>query len=134
MELPAGYLDALSDELAPFGLDLRAVTSDDDGTEVSYRTDAASFVRAHPDLGIAESYGSAWPPDELTFWLRFTPGGDPVELVFETVDLLAQTASVDPGLRDRLNTLDHPGDHAEAVGEALAVALNPSSEASDYFE
>ncbi len=134
MQLPDGYLDALSDELSPFGFDLGQVCEDADGIAISFRTDPASFVRRYPDLGIEESYGKQWPPAELTLWLRYSRGGDPVEFVFETVDLLTQTASSDRELRDRLNTVADPADHAEAVGEALSLALTPPDEQTDYFE
>lgn len=134
MDLPVGYVEALCDELAPYGFDLRTVLQDDDGTVITFRTDADSFERQHPDLGIAESYGSGWPPEELTLRVCLAGSGDPIQIDFETIDLLAQTASSDRALRDRLNTLADPSDHAMAVGEALGLALSPQPEPSDYFD
>jgi len=51
---------------------------------------------------------------------------------FETVDLLAQTASTDRALRDRLNTLADPADQAAAVGQALAAAIAEPEEADAF--
>jgi hypothetical protein len=126
VQIPGGYIDALSDELAPFGLEFLGVNQGSDDTVISFRADPDSFVRQHPDLGIAESYGAAWPPDGLELRLGFGTAGDPVQLDFETIDLLGQTSSTDPELRDRLNTLDDPADHAVAVGQAVALALAPT--------
>lgn len=120
--LPEGYLDALRDELAPFGLELGSLADTPGVTEVVFTADAESFARTHSWLGIEESYGRAWPPAQLELRLRFD-SGDPTRVEFETVDLLAQTASTDPALRDRLNTLADPADQAAAVGQALAEAI-----------
>lgn len=134
MDLPDGYIDALSDELAPYGLEFSAVNRDGADTEIVFHADPDSFVQQFRGLGIAESYGSAWPPAALALRLHFDAGGDPVELDFETVDLMAQTASTDPALRDRLNTLADPADHAVAVGQALALAITPTEANQPYFE
>lgn len=68
-------------------------------------------------------------------WLRFDRHGDPYEISFETFDLLADTASNDPQLNARLNTLEDPSDQASAIGEALYAALHPQHhEYSDYLE
>ncbi|MFZ0529361.1 MAG: hypothetical protein WAL91_02345 [Propionicimonas sp.] len=136
MELPDGYLDALSDELAPYGFEFGSIEPDDDrGQALCYRADPEGFAREHPDAGIEDSYGSRWPPAGLELWLRFDRHGDPYDISFETIDLLASTASSDPQLNARLNTLDDPADHASAVGEALYAALLPEREAPhDYLE
>lgn len=123
VELPDGYVDALSDELAPYGFEFLGVRRDAEGLELDFRADPDSFVRHYPDLGIAESYGQSWPPVGLHLRLRVDGRGDPVQLDFETIDVLVHTASVDPELRDRLNTLADPADHAVAVGQAVAAAL-----------
>lgn len=129
--LPEGYLDALRDELAPLGLEYGSAIDGPGVTEVVFTADPESFVRAHPWLGIEESYGRNWPPEQLELRLRFDRG-DPTQVEFETVDLLAQTASTDPALRDRLNTLDDPADQAAAVGQALAEALAEPTEAEVF--
>ncbi|MBA3022175.1 hypothetical protein [Propionicimonas sp.] len=134
MKLPDGYVDALSDELAPYGLEFAAVSEDSDGLEITFRADAGAFAAQYPDFGVAESYGSTWPPAELTLSLRFDVGGNPVQFVFETVDLLTQTASIDLSLRDRLNTVDDPADHAVAVGEAFALAVSADEPDQSYFD
>jgi hypothetical protein len=129
--LPEGYLDALRDELAPFGLEYDSATEDDGVTAVVFTTDPESFVRAHPQLGIEESYGRNWPPARLELRLEYELG-DPTQVEFETIDLLAQTASTHPSLRDRLNTLADPADQAAAVGEALAEALAEPEQAEAF--
>jgi hypothetical protein len=129
--LPEGYLDALRDELAPFGLEYGSVVEGPGVTEVVFTGDPESVARAHPWLGIEESYGRAWPPAQLELRLRFE-FGDPTQLEFETIDLLAQTASTDPALRDRLNTLEDPADQAAAVGEAIAEAFAEPEEAEAF--
>jgi hypothetical protein len=133
VKIPDGYVDALSDELAPYGLEFDAVREDADGLEISFRADPGSFVGQYPDFGIAESYGSAWPPPQLTMRLRFDVRQNPIQFDFETIDLLTQTASIDAGLRDRLNTLEDPADHAVAVGEAFALALTAEEPDQLYF-
>ncbi|MFN8137558.1 MAG: hypothetical protein U0R79_08315 [Propionicimonas sp.] len=133
MEIPDGYIDALTDELAPFGLEFNSVTTseDDDVTAVLFEADPESFARAYPGLGIEESYGDGWPPACLDLWLKFDRHGDPVEAEFEVFDLLAWAASVDPGLHDRLNVMHDPSDHAVAVGEALRRVLEQESSGPD---
>lgn len=134
VDLPDGYLDALTDELAPFGFEFDQVRQDAEGIELDYRADPDWFVRQYPNFGVEESYGRSWPPAGLHLRLRIDSGGDPVQLEFETIDLFAQTASVDLALRDRLNTLADPGDHAVAVGQALAAALQEPEDAGDYLD
>ena len=134
MELPTGYTDLLCDELAPFGLEFGSITTSDEVTSVRFRADPESFVRAHPGLGIEESYGAQWPPDALALWARFDADANPIEISFEVFDLMIWAASADPGLRDRLNTLADPADHAEAVGEALAAVLYPAEPEDSFLE
>jgi len=132
VELPDGYVDCLRDELAPFGLEFASVATADDLTSVEFRADPESFVRDYPGLGVEESYGEQWPPEFLSLWLRFDAEDNPIEISFEVFDLLIWAASVDPELRDRLNTLADPDDHAAAVGQALAGVLYPA-ETEDVF-
>ncbi|MGV8910553.1 MAG: hypothetical protein ACOH1Y_16355 [Propionicimonas sp.] len=136
MEIPDDYADALTDELAPYGFEFASVSEDDEGgVSVLFEAEPEAFVRANPDLGIEESYGAAWPPDALDLWVKFDRLGDPVQIDFETIDLLSWAAAVDPGLRVRLNTMADPLDHAVAVGEALGAALQPvRSSAEDYLD
>lgn len=134
MQLPDGYLDDLSDELAPYSLEFESVTSSPDGEiEVCFSADPVSFANAHPDLGVEQSYGRSWPPSALHLLLRFGRHLDPMAAEFENLDLLAGTASVDRGLRDRLNTLADPADHAVAVGEAMGRALADTAPGSDDY-
>jgi hypothetical protein len=126
MEIPDDYPDALTDELAPYGFEFTFVSEDEEGcVDVLFEAEPDSFVRAHPRLGIEESYGSAWPPASLRLWLKFDHLGDPIQIDFETIDLLSWAAAMDPELHDRLNTMAEPLDHAVAVGEALGAALQP---------
>jgi hypothetical protein len=136
MEIPDDYADALTDELAPYGFEFVSVSEDDEGgVAVLFEAEPDSFVRAYPGLGIEESYGSAWPPDALELWVKFDRLGDPVQIDFETIDLLSWAAAIDPGLQVRLNTMAEPLDHAVAVGEALGAAVQPErSPAEDYLE
>lgn len=136
MRIPDDYTDALVDELAPFGFEFSSVTPGEvGGTNVLFEADPESFTRAHPGLGIEESYGDEWPPVSLQLWLRFDRRGDPIEIDFEVFDLLAWAASDDPELHARLSSMDHPADHAVAVGEALAEVLEQETVAlDDYFE
>ncbi len=129
--LPEGYLDELRDELAPFGLEYDSLAEGPGVTEVVFTADPESFVRAHPWLGVRESYGRTWPPEQLELHLRYDRG-NPTQVEFETLDLLTQTASTDPALRDRLNTLADPADQAAAVGQALAEALAEPDEAEAF--
>ncbi|HML50763.1 MAG TPA: hypothetical protein PKD84_05035 [Propionicimonas sp.] len=135
MELLEGYIELLMDELAPYGLEFEAVavTPETGWREVTFRADPDSFLRRYPELGLAELYGDEWPPAGLYLRLRINPDGDPTQLEFENTDLMAQTASVDPQLRVRLNTMNDPADHAMAVGQALGLALAPVDEDNDYF-
>lgn len=136
MELPKGYLEALIDELAPFGLEFNAVLpGEEGGSDILFDAGPEAFSQAYPDSGIEDSYGAQWPPQCLDLWLKFDWTGDPVELSFEIFDLLAWSASTDPELHARLNTLDDPADHAVAVGEALGLVLVPPTEEepTDYF-
>ncbi len=136
MQVPDDYPDALQDELAPYGLEFAMVSAGEDGEiAVLFEAEPESFARAYPDLGIEESYGTAWPPAQLQLWVKFDRHGDPIQLDFEVFDLLAWTASVDPELHDRLNTFDDPSDHAVAVGQALGLVLTEAREpVADYLE
>ena len=134
MEIPDDYTDALTDELAPYGLEFASVAQGDEGgTVVLFEAGPESFVRAYPDLGIEESYGSAWPPDQLELRVGFDNRGDPIQIDFETIDLLSWAAAVDPELLVRLNTMTDPLDQAVAVGEALGAALQPERVAADDY-
>ena len=136
MDIPDDYVDALTDELAPYGFEFVSVTENDEGgVAVLFEAEPDSFVRANPELGIEESYSSAWPPDALELWVTFDRLGDPVQIDFETIDLLSWAAANDPGLHVRLNTMAEPLDHAVAVGEALGAALRPEQPGGeDYLE
>ena len=134
MEIPDDYPDALTDELAPYGFEFVSVGEDEEGAiAVLFDAEPESFVRAHPGLGIEESYGSAWPPDSLELWVKFDALGDPIQIDFETIDLLSWAAAMDPGLHDRLNTMAEPLDHAVAVGQALGAALQPDRMPRDGY-
>lgn len=136
MEIPDGYIDALTDELAPYGLEFGAVSTDEDGdTAVRFDADPDSFERLHRGLGIADSYGAAWPPAALHLVVKFDRHGDPIQADFEVFDLLSWAASADPELHDRLNTMDDPSEHAVAVGEALGRVLEQEgSQLGDYLD
>jgi hypothetical protein len=136
MQIPDDYPDALIDELAPYGFQFNSVTETDDGeVAVLFEAEPESFVRAHPGLGIDDSYGTHWPPACLDLWLKFDPHGDPVEISFEVFDLMAWAASADPELHARLNTMDDPADHAVAVGEAMGHVLEQEpAPVDDYLE
>lgn len=136
MDLPDGYLDALIDELAPYGFEFGTTETDEDGGHaLRFQADPESFAREYPAAGIEDSYGGQWPPEHLELWIRLDRHRDPYEISFETLDLLAGTASSDPQLNARLNTLDDALDQASAVGEALHAALHPVQEnLADYLE
>lgn len=136
MQIPEEYPDALIDELAPYGFEFASVSEGEDGeTAVLFEAEPESFVRAHPGLGIEDSYGDEWPPDNLSLWLRFDRHGDPIQIEFEVFDLLAWSASSDPELHARLNTVEDPFEHAEAVGEALGGVLRQEQlQLDDYLE
>jgi hypothetical protein len=136
MQIPDNYPDALTDELAPFGFEFTSVTADEEGgTDVLFEAEPESFARANRVLRLEESYGSAWPPPSLRLWLSFDRFGDPSEIEFETIDLMAWAAAADPALHARLNSLADPLDHAAAVGEALNAALHPDrADAGEYLE
>ena len=127
MDLPDGYLDALSDELAPYGFEFGATTPDEDGgLALRYQADPESFAREFPQAGVEDSYGVHWPPPHLALWLRFDRHGDPYEISFETFDLLADTVlaeltlryrapgrALTPEARERLRSYPWPGNVRE---------------------
>lgn len=136
MQLPDIYPDALTDELAPYGFEFASVSADDEGgAEVIFHAEPASFVRAYPGLGIEESYGRSWPPAQLRLQLLFDRFGDPFHIDFETIDLMAWAAAVDPGLHALLSSMADPSDQAAAVGEALGATLRPEgADGNEYLE
>lgn len=136
MQIPDDYADALTDELGPYGFAYTgSAPTDDGGVDLLFEAEAESFVRANPELGIEESYGGQWPPEALELWLRFDAHGDPVEISFEVFDLLADAASTDPALHARLSSMEDPGDHAVAVGQAMGrVLAGEVAPADDYLE
>lgn len=134
MELPDGYVADLSEDLAPYGLEFAGAQELEGGTELVFTTDPQSFAQQYPQLGVEYAYGQEWPPPQLQLVLDFDGWGNPLRVEFETVDLLAWTASADPGLRNRLNTLDDPEDHAAAVAEAFAQILTVADPDSDYLD
>jgi len=135
MGLPDGYLASLSDNLAPYGLEFATCTELPGGTtELVFTTDPQSFARQHPQLGVEFAYGDEWPPPQLRLILAFDEQLNPLQAEFETVDLLAWTASADPALRNRLNTLDDPEDHASAVAEAFGEILTVADPEDDYLD
>jgi hypothetical protein len=135
MGLPDGYLATLSDDLAPFGLEFGGASElAGGGTELIFTTDPQGFAQQHPHLGVQFAYGQDWPPPRLRLVLEFDRRLNPVRAEFETVDLLASTASANPLLRDRLNTLDNPDDHAAAVAEAFGEILTVSDPSEDYLD
>ncbi len=136
MQIPDTYPDALTDELAPYGFEFSSVSADEEGGAiVAFLAEPESFVRANPGLGIAESYGTAWPPANLRLLLLFDRFGDPFHIDFETIDLMSWAAAADPGLHARLSSMADPADEAAAVGEALGAALHPDrADADEYLE
>jgi len=135
MGLPDGYLDALSEDLAPCGLEFGGSTELAGGiTELVFTTDPEGFAQQHPQLGLHYAYGAAWPPPQLQLVLDFDQRRNPLRVEFETVDLLSWTASANPALRNRLNTLDDPEDHAAAVAEAFGEILTVEDPDGDYMD
>lgn len=135
MGLPHGYLASLSDNLAPYGLEYgRAQELPGGITELVFTTDPEGFARQHPQLGVEFAYGESWPPPQLKLVLDFDQRLNPLRVEFETVDLLAWTASTDAALRNRLNTLDDPDDHAAAVAEAFDQILTVADPNDDYLD
>lgn len=134
MQIPDEYPDALVDELAPYGFEFDSVTTTPDGeTAVLFTAEPESFVRRHPGSGIEDSYQADWPPSALHLWVRFDRHGDPIQLEFEIFDLLAWTASADPELHARLNSMEEPLDHAVAVGEAVGEVLESEQRPTDDY-
>src|SRR5665647_3444660 len=125
MQLPDNYPDALTDELAPYGFEFASVSADDEGgSTVLFVAEPESFVRTNPGLGIEESYGKGWPPEQLRLQLLFDRFGDPFQIEFETIDLMSWAAEADPELHARLSGMADPADQAVAVGEALRAVLS----------
>jgi hypothetical protein len=134
MGLPDGYLATLSDDLAPYGLEYSSTVERPGGiTELIFTTEPEGFAQQHPQLGVEFAYGEDWPPPRLKLLLAFDQRLNPLRAEFETVDLLAWTASADPMLRNRLNTLDDPDDHAAAVAEAFGEILAVADPSGDYL-
>jgi hypothetical protein len=136
MQLPDNYPDALTDELAPYGFEFASVSADDEGgATVLFVAEPESFVRSNRGLGIAESYGTGWPPAHLRLRLLFDRFGDPFHIDFETIDLMSWAAAADPKLHTRLSSMADPADQAAAVGEALGASLQPDrADAEEYLE
>lgn len=140
MAIPDGYVEALIDELAPFGFEYEAARTeseagdDEAGDAIVFEADALSFVQRHRGLGLDEAFGDEWPRHRLTLVIRLDRHGEPYGIEFEIFDVLAWSASVAPDLHDRLNTLDDPTDHAVALGVTLSRLLElPAEPADDYF-
>lgn len=134
MALPDGYLASLSDNLAPYGLESGSAQELAGGiTEVVFTTDPQSFAQQHPQLGVEFAYGDDWPPPQLRLVLAFDEQLNPLQAEFETIDLLAWTSVMHPELRNRLNTLDDPDDHAAAMAEALDRALAEEDPEGEYL-
>lgn len=135
MGLPDGYLEALSEDLAPYGLEFGGSTELAGGiTELIFTTEPQGFAQQYPQLGVEFAYGESWPPPRLQLILDVDQRHNPLRLEFETVDLMAWTASSDPALRNRLNTLDDPDDHAAAVAEAFSEILTEADPGGDYLD
>ena len=124
MDLPDGYLDGLTDELAPFGLELDQAEVDPGGEwEIRFEAEPESFVHHYPWTDIDASYGSTWPPESLSLWIK-GEGTDVVEVTFEIYDLLLWAQADAPSLAGRMGSLAEPEDQAAAVGEALNQLLS----------
>lgn len=123
MELPSDYLDLLSDELAPFGLEFEsAVLDDEDVWQIRFEAEPDTFVHQYPWTELDASYGSGWPPATLELRIA-VEGKDVVEISFEIYDVLLWAQGDSPELAGRLGTLDDPPDQAEALGQSLAALL-----------
>lgn len=132
MELPDDYLDSLTDELAPFGLEFIEVSDGPEGEAViRFEADPEDFVRRYPWTEIDASYGDDWPPAALELWIRVDDHGDLVEISFEVFDILLWAAADAPDLAGRLATLDDPEDQATALGQAFSELLNPPVREAD---
>ena len=125
MPVPEGYVDLLTDELAPFGL----VFVRRDESTITFEADPRSFVAAYDAADIEESYGDAWPPDALVLSIDVDPDCDVTRIEFETYDVLDWAAAADPELGGRLNNVNDPADQAQAVGAALGALLAPADPA-----
>lgn len=135
MGLPDGYLASLREDLAAYGLEFGGISDLAGGiTELVFTTDPEGFAQEHPQLGVQFAYGEAWPPANLRLIVDIDQRRNPLRIEFETVDLMAWTASADPMLRNRLNTLDDPDDHAAAVAEAFGEILTVADPDGDYLD
>lgn len=124
MDLPDDYLDVLTDELAPFGLELDTAQSDSGAEwQIRFEAEPESFVHRYPWTDIDASYGANWPPASLSLWLR-GEGSDVVEITFEVYDVLLWAQGEAPALAGRLGSLEDPQDQAQAVGQALGELLS----------
>lgn len=137
MAIPDGYVDALTDELAPYGLEFNSAgpqTDNEGGDRIIFTADLPTIVRLYPDHGLGETFRDDWEGRTIYLWITLDRHGEPEEIQFEVFDIMAWSASEAPALHNRLNTLDDPADHAVAVGEALGRLLRPADEpADDYF-
>lgn len=123
MDLPAEYLDILTDELAPFGFEFSSAERDPDGQWlIRFEVEPEYFVQRYPWTDIDTSYGSGWPPKALELWIR-VESRDVFEITFEVYDVLLWAQAESPELAGRLGTLEDPEDQAGAVGSALAELL-----------
>ena len=94
----------------------RSVSDDDDGgTVVLFEADPESFVRAHPELGIEESYGSSWPPATLELWCGSTGTATRCRSTSRP-STCWRGRRRRPRPADRLNTMADPRDHAVGGG------------------
>lgn len=123
MTLPDDYLDLLTDELAPFGLEFESsVHDDEDVWRIRFEAEPENFLHQYPWTDIDASYGSSWPPEALELLIA-VEDGDVIEISFEIYDVLLWAQSERPRLAGRLTTLDDPADQTEALGQALALLL-----------